>query len=62
MRTLVDKVRLFRDSEDGPTATEYAVMLGFIIVVAMVGIASFGTKVSGVFTAVHEPIGAAGGS
>lgn len=61
MKKLVDGMRLFWRVEDGTTATEYGVMLGLIIVVAMVSITVFGERVSGVFSSVHEPIGAAGG-
>ena len=61
MKKLVDGMKLFWRVEDGTTATEYGVMLGLIIVVAMVSITVFGERVSGVFSSVHEPIGAAGG-
>lgn len=46
MRTIIN----FLKSEDGPTATEYAVMLALIIVVAMAGITLLGVKVNTVFT------------
>jgi pilus assembly protein Flp/PilA len=36
------RVRRFLMSEDGPTAVEYAVMLGMIIVVCVSAVASFG--------------------
>ena len=38
--------------EDGPTATEYAVMLALIIIVALGAITLLGTKVQGVFTGI----------
>jgi pilus assembly protein Flp/PilA len=37
---------------DGPTATEYAVMLALIMIVALAAISSLGTKESGVFSTV----------
>jgi len=49
MRTIVN----FLKSEDGPTATEYAVMLALIIIVAMAGITLLGTKVNAIFTNVE---------
>ena len=41
-------------SEDGPTATEYAVMLALIIVVALTAIQTLGTSVQGIFTDVNS--------
>ncbi len=52
MRNLVNRVRNFIRSEDGPTATEYAVMLALIIIVAMAGITLLGTRVDQIFTDV----------
>ncbi len=51
----------FLRSEDGPTATEYAVMLALIIVVCIGAITGIGNTVSGVFTNVSTslPTGAA---
>ena len=49
MRKLLNSVRTFLASEDGPTAVEYAVMLALIIVVALTAIQTVGTRVSGTF-------------
>ena len=51
----------FLRSEDGPTATEYAVMLALIIVVCIGAITGIGNTVSGMFTNVSTslPTGAA---
>jgi len=46
-------IKNFLKSEDGPTATEYAVMLALIIIVAMAGITLLGTKVNTIFTNVE---------
>ena len=52
MTTFVDRFKSFLKSEDGPTATEYAVMLALIIVVALGAITALGTKVSTTFSNV----------
>lgn len=46
-------VKRFLQSEDGPTATEYAVMLALIIIVALTAITTLGTKVKTIFTNVE---------
>ena len=48
----MDRVKNFLRSEDGPTATEYAVMLALIIIIALGAISGLGTAVSGIFTNV----------
>lgn len=53
MQALVTRVKSFVRSEDGPTATEYAVMLALIIIVALAGITLLGTKVNSIFTNVE---------
>ena len=52
MKALVKKARTFLKSEDGPTATEYAVMLALIIIVALAAITLLGTKVKTIFSNV----------
>ena len=52
MKSIVNRAKSFLKSEDGPTATEYAVMLALIIVVAIAAISSLGEKVSGMFSGV----------
>ncbi len=47
----------FLRNEDGPTATEYAVMLALIIVVCVAAIGVLGRTVSGVFTNVNTQLG-----
>ena len=41
-------------SEDGPTTTEYAVMLALIVIVAIGAISGIGVKVSDVFVGVDN--------
>lgn len=52
MQNFMNRAKQFIQSEDGPTATEYAVMLALIIIVALGAITGLGTKVSSVFTNV----------
>jgi pilus assembly protein Flp/PilA len=56
MKGYMSKVREFLVSEDGPTATEYAVMLALIIIVALTAIGLLGTKVSAIFTGVNSKL------
>ncbi len=49
-------VKRFLQSEDGPTATEYAVMLALIIIVALTAITTLGSKVEGIFTNVEAAL------
>ena len=52
----------FLKSEDGPTATEYAVMLALIIVVCIAAIGTLGGRVNAMFGSVAGALDAAGGS
>ena len=45
-------VRRFLESEDGPTAVEYAVMLALIVVVCLTAIGSIGSRASITFNKV----------
>jgi pilus assembly protein Flp/PilA len=57
MSGVFSRVHRFIVSEDGPTAVEYAVMLG-LIVVAIVGVVtSLATSVSGTFSTVSSTLG-----
>lgn len=49
MRSILNRVRQFLVSEDGPTAVEYAVMLALIIIVALAAIQTVGTRTSATF-------------
>lgn len=49
MRNLLHRAREFWDSDEGATATEYAVMLALIILVCMTAVDALGEKVSGSF-------------
>lgn len=52
----MNTVKRFLQSEDGPTATEYAVMLALIIIVALTAITTLGTKVRTIFTNVETAL------
>jgi pilus assembly protein Flp/PilA len=56
MQWLINRTKNFLRSEDGPTATEYAVMLALIIIVALAGITLLGTKVNAIFTDVTSKL------
>ncbi len=57
MKALAFRIRDFLRNEDGPTATEYAVMLALIIVVCIAGVTLLGQTVSGTFDSVNTGIG-----
>ncbi len=59
---MLERTRNFLRSEDGPTATEYAVMLALIIVVALTAIGALGTKVTDIFTAITGALPAGAGA
>jgi len=52
----MNTLKRFLQSEDGPTATEYAVMLSLVIVALITAITLFKDKVEGVFTTVGNAI------
>ena len=60
MNALKQRIRSFMVSEDGPTATEYAVMLALIIIVALAAIQLLGSKVNTIFTNVEGALPDAG--
>ena len=62
MQSIIARTKQFLLDTDGPTATEYAVMLALIIVVSIAAISALGTKVSGIFSAVDATLVVPGGS
>ena len=62
IKNFVNRAKSFLQSEDGPTATEYAVMLALIIIVALGAITGLGTTVSGIFTSVDAALPTGGGA
>ncbi|HSW44385.1 MAG TPA: Flp family type IVb pilin [Phycisphaerae bacterium] len=56
MQWLINRTKNFLKSEDGPTATEYAVMLALIIIVALAGITLLGQRVNAIFSDVTDAL------
>ena len=56
MKNFMHRAKTFLKSEDGPTATEYAVMLALIIIVALGAITGLGTTVETIFTDVDTAL------
>ena len=54
MKGLINRVKAFWQDEEGATATEYAVMLALIIIVAIGAISALGTKVSSIFADIES--------
>lgn len=57
-RTVRTAQRQARRSERGATAAEYAVLLGFIVVVVAVGIGLFGQALEGLFESLVSRVSA----
>lgn len=49
MKKFMSQVQRFMESEDGPTAVEYAVMLALIIVVCLLAIGNLGKAANATF-------------
>jgi pilus assembly protein Flp/PilA len=47
----------FLKGEDGPTASEYAVMLGLLVLVCVIGYATIGRQANGSFNQVADQLG-----
>jgi len=60
MQNFVNRFKSFLKSEDGPTATEYAVMLALIIIVALGAIGTLGSSVNQAFTDINSGLNTAG--
>lgn len=57
---MLNTIKRFLREEDGPTATEYAVMLALIIVVAIASVTALGTKVSDIFEGLNDKLDSVG--
>jgi len=57
MKAWLGRAKDFLVRDDGPTATEYAVMLALIIVVAIAAIQILGTNVNSTFESVNTYFG-----
>ena len=56
MKQVARDIKRFLESEDGPTAVEYAVMLALIVVVCLTAIKAVGTNANNKFTAVKNAL------
>jgi pilus assembly protein Flp/PilA len=56
MSHVICSVKRFLNSEDGPTAVEYAVMLALIVVVCLTAIQAIGTNANTTFNKVATTI------
>ncbi len=61
MKAVMKRVQGFLVSDAGPTATEYAVMLALIIVVALLAIQAVGITVRDIFQDLGDELGAVAG-
>jgi pilus assembly protein Flp/PilA len=58
MDGLIGRVHRFIVSEDGPTAVEYAVMMGLIVVAIAAVVGNLAKSISGTFSQVSSTLGA----
>jgi pilus assembly protein Flp/PilA len=56
MNSMTSRIRLFLTDEDGPTAVEYAVMVGLIAVALVAIVTSLGLSISGTFSTVSSTL------
>ncbi len=57
MNALIKRACAFLKSEDGPTATEYAVLLALIAVGVIATLANFGTHVNDMYVTIAGSVG-----
>ena len=53
MEPLKQRLLLFLRSDDGPTATEYAVLLAVIAVVTLASMSAFGERMNNIYLAIE---------
>jgi len=59
MANATSKIRQFLANDDGPTAVEYAVLIGLIVVALVTVIQNLGGSISGTFSTVSSTLGSA---
>lgn len=62
MNRIVQKISAFLREEDGPTATEYAVLIAVICVAVIGALSNFGNHMDNLYTSIASTVPAAGGS
>ncbi len=56
MNKTLAKIKRFLESEDGPTAVEYAIMLSLIVAVCLTAIQAVGTQTSSMFDEISADV------
>jgi pilus assembly protein Flp/PilA len=56
MSCVAEKVRTFLKSEDGPTATEYAVLIAVICIAAIATLSTFGERVENIYVSIETAV------
>ena len=56
MKAILNRAKAFLVNEDGPTATEYAVLLALIIVVSITILTTLGQNIAARFTEVSDAV------
>lgn len=56
MHTIKSRVRQFLVSEEGPTATEYAVMLALILLACLISVRVFGEQLHDLFVHIDNEV------
>lgn len=56
MKNFGMKVKRFLQSEDGPTAVEYAIMLALIVIVCLTAIQAIGTNANSAFEDIADDL------
>lgn len=56
MNAFYQKAKAFIRSEDGPTATEYAVLLALIAVSVIGAMSQFGVKMDNIYTSLENTL------
>jgi pilus assembly protein Flp/PilA len=62
MRTFFEMTADFLRSDDGPTATEYAVLIAVICIAVIGAMSGFGGHVGNIYTAIQGTMPTGGGS
>ena len=56
MSNLMQNVKSFLESEDGPTAVEYAIMLSLIVMVCITAVRAIGTNANTIFEDTRDAL------
>ena len=62
MNTFLGRAAWFFKSDDGPTATEYAVLIALICVAVIGALSSFGVHMDNMYMSIASTVPAGGGS